>query len=66
MQSAQRRVVFQQVRQRLGVGQVVGRYEFNIRIVQACPDDVSSNAAEAVDSYFNGHNPLVLLVNFLR
>ena len=58
LQTAQRGIVLEQVRQRLGVGQVIRRYEFNIRIVQACPDDVSSNAAEAVDADFYGHNPL--------
>jgi hypothetical protein len=55
MQLAEGRIVLQQVSQRLGIRQVVGCDEFDAGVVQAGSNDVSSNAAEAVDAYFDCH-----------
>ncbi len=56
------RIVLQHVRERLGVGEIVRGDEFDIGVVQAGANDVSSDAAEAVDPYFDCHrmSPLLL------
>ena len=55
-------VVLQQVRQRFGIGQIVGRDEFDFRIIESGADHISSDAAEAIDSYFYWHILLILRV----
>ena len=52
---SQHRVVLQQVRQRCGIGQIVYRYEFHIIPVQTRADNITANAAEAINSYFDCH-----------
>src|SRR5262249_16241129 len=54
-QIAQDRVVFQQVRQRLGVGDVVYRDELDVLIVYRRPDDVPADASESIDPNLDGH-----------
>ena len=58
VQPAEHRIVLEQVRQRLGIGQIVGGDEFYVGVVQAGANDISSDAAEAVDAYFNCHGVL--------
>ena len=54
-QRSQNRIVFQQMRQRFGIGQIVGRDELDIRIVQRGPQHISANAPEPVDANFYRH-----------
>ena len=54
-QISQNRVVLQKMRQRLRVRHVVHRDKFNILVVQRRPDDISADAAKAVDCYLDGH-----------
>ena len=56
-------VVLQQVRQRLGVGQVVDRHELDRRVAERRPDDIASDAAEAVDCYLDCHKLSILLLS---
>ena len=48
-------IVLQQVRQRLGVGEIVGGDKFDVGMMQAGADHIAADAAEAVDAYFDGH-----------
>src|SRR5260370_586138 len=59
MKRAKDGVILQQMRQRLRVRKIVGCYKVNIRTVQACTDDIASDAPEPVDSYFYGHTTSV-------
>ena len=52
---AKNRVIFQQMRQRLRIREIVDRNKFNIRIVERRPDYVSSNTSEPIDTDFNCH-----------
>ncbi len=52
---AEQRVVLRHVGESRGVGEVVDGDEFDLRIIQSGADDVAANAAEAVDTNFNGH-----------
>ena len=54
-QRAQHGVVLQQVRQRLGVGEIVDRYKLDIVPVQGRPDHIPANAAEPIDANFYSH-----------
>src|SRR6185312_11522491 len=47
--------VFQQMRQRGGVGQVVNRDEIDLFVAQCCTHDVAADAAEPVDPDFHSH-----------
>src|SRR5437016_6169953 len=49
----ERGVVLQQVRDGGDVREVVGGDEFDVRVVQPGPDHISTDAAEAVDTYFD-------------
>ncbi len=55
MQLTKNGIVFQKVRQRLGVGEIVRRDKLNVGVIQASADYISPNASEAVNSYFNWH-----------
>ena len=43
------------MREGFGVGKIVDRYEFDLRIVERGADDIAAYAAEAVNTYFHGH-----------
>jgi hypothetical protein len=43
------------MRQRFGVGDVVYGDEFNAIVAEGCTQDVAADAAESVDSDFDGH-----------
>ena len=55
VQRTQDRVVLQQVRQRLGVGKIVGRDKLDIVPVQTGAEYIPADAAEAIDAYFDCH-----------
>ena len=48
-------VVFEEMGQCLGIGQVIGGNEFYFGIVQTGADNIPPDTAEAVDSYFDWH-----------
>jgi len=48
-------VVLQEVRERLGIGDVIDGDELNVLVVERGAHDVASDAAEAVDADLNGH-----------
>ncbi len=54
-QIAQDGIVFQQMGQGLGVGEIVDRHEFDIAVIERSAKHVSPDASESVDSYFNCH-----------
>ncbi len=54
-QSAQHGVVLEQMRQRLGIRQIVDGHEFDVVAMQGRPDHVPADAAETVDAYFYSH-----------
>jgi hypothetical protein len=62
VQRAEDGVVLQQVRQCFDVRQVVGGDELNFRVVHASPDNIPADAAEAIDTYFDSHIGLGLLM----
>ena len=49
-------VVLEQMREGLGIGDVVDGYELDIFVIQRRAHDVASDAAEAVDAYLDGHS----------
>ena len=49
-------VVLKQVREGLGIGDVVDGYELDILVIQRRAHDVASDAAKAVDAYLDGHS----------
>ena len=55
MQSAQHGVIFQKVRQRLGVGDIVHCHEIDVGIVQTRADNIAADASETIDSDFYSH-----------
>src|ERR1700730_7452119 len=55
-QIAQNRIVFQQISQRLGIGDVVDRHELDVTVGERGAHDVASDTPEAVDAYFDGHS----------
>ena len=52
---AEHRIVLEQVRKRLGVGQVVDRHEFDVVVMQTRTNDVPADPAEAINTYFDCH-----------
>ena len=54
-QVAEDGVVFQKVRERFGIGDVIDGDELNVLVVERGAHDVASDAAEAVDADLNGH-----------
>src|SRR4029077_6319 len=54
-QITQYRIVFEQMSQRLRIGKVVDRNEFDIAVIERSPEHISPDASESVDSYFNCH-----------
>ena len=54
-QVAEDGVVLQQMRQCLGVGEVVDRDEFEVLVGERGAQNVAADAAEAVDAYFDCH-----------
>ena len=58
---AEDRVVLQQVRERLVVGEVVDRDDLDVGALrQGGAEEVAADAAEAVDAYADGHGELLL------
>src|SRR3989442_4720803 len=57
VQNAQNRIVFQQVRQGLRVGDVINGDELYPRVVQRGAEDVAPNTPKPVDPYLNRHTP---------
>ena len=49
------RVVLQQVREGLGIRDVVHRHELDVLVVDGCAHDIAADAAEAVDSNLDWH-----------
>ena len=49
-------VVLQQMGQRLGVGEIVDRDEFQVRVIERRTKNVAADAPEAVDAYFDCHS----------
>ena len=54
-QIAQDGVVFQQVGQSLGIGQIVDRHEFDIAVIERSSEHVAPDASESVDAYLDCH-----------
>jgi len=54
-QGAEHGIVFEQVRQRFGVGQVIDRHEFDVVVMQTRTNDVPADPAEAINTYFDCH-----------
>ena len=55
VQRSEHGIVLQQVRQRLGIGQVVNRHEFDVVAVQTRTNDIPADPAEAINTYFDCH-----------
>src|SRR6202035_4188136 len=55
------RIVFQQMRERFGVGQVVRGNELNSGVIERCAQDIPADAAKSVDSDFGDHSTSVYL-----
>src|SRR5439155_9348804 len=49
-EAAVHRVVGEQMRQRMGVGDVIHRHELDVVAAQARPQDVAADAAKAIDA----------------
>ena len=58
-QGAEQGVVFQQVRQRFAVGQVVNRHDLDLFIIQGGAENVAPDAAKAVNTDLH-HNCLLM------
>jgi hypothetical protein len=54
-QVAEHRVVLQEVRQRLGIGEVVDTHEIDVVIGQRRAHDVAPDSSEPVDAYSDRH-----------
>src|ERR1051325_1313450 len=52
---SQHRIVFQQMRQRFRVGDIVNRHELDIFIAQSAPEDIPANSTETIDAYSHCH-----------
>src|SRR5207302_5505456 len=52
MQITQHRIVFQKMRQRLRVGNIVDRDEVDVLVAQRGAKDVAADAAKSVDTHF--------------
>ena len=52
---SQDRVIFQKMRQGLGIRDVVHGYKLNVLVIQRCAHDIATDAAEAVDSNLDWH-----------
>jgi hypothetical protein len=48
-------IVLEQVRKRLGIGQIIDRYKFDVSVVQTRTNDVPADPAEAINTYFDCH-----------
>jgi hypothetical protein len=48
-------IILQQMRQRFGIGKVVRRDKFDLRIAQPGADHITTDPAEAVDPHFYRH-----------
>src|SRR5207302_1930464 len=58
MEIAQDGIVFQQVGQRFGIGEVVDRHKFQLAIINGGAQHVAPDAAESVDADFDCHASL--------
>ena len=54
-------IVLQQMRQRLRIGKIVDRHEFQIRVIERGAQNVAADASEAVDANFDCHGFSVLM-----
>jgi hypothetical protein len=54
--SPEDRVVLEQVRQGLGVGQVVDRHEIEFLLAERRPQDVAADPPEPIDADFQTHD----------
>src|SRR5580704_1365961 len=52
---AENRVVLEQVREGFGVGNIVDGDELDVLVIERSAHDIPSDAAEAVDTYLDGH-----------
>ena len=59
-QVAQDGVVFEKMGKSLGIGQIVNGYELEIGIVDGGPENVASNAPEAINTYLDGHSASIM------
>jgi hypothetical protein len=57
MKLAKDGIVLQKMRQRFGVGEIVGGDKLNAGMMQTCAQHIAADTAEAVNAYFNGHAP---------
>ena len=55
LEVAEHRVVLQQVRERVGVGEIVDRDEVDVVVAERGPHDVASDSPETVDADLDGH-----------
>src|SRR5262249_56088887 len=55
VQVAEDRIVLEQMRERLGAGEIVDRDEVDISVAERGAHDVAPDATEAVDSYPDRH-----------
>ena len=55
MQVAENGIIFEQVRQRLGTGEIVNCHHFDVRIIERRPKNIATDASKAVNPYFNSH-----------
>src|SRR5262245_47303229 len=51
-QVAEDRIVFEQVRESLGVGQIINRDEVNLLVAQSRPQDVAPDTAKTINANF--------------
>ena len=56
MQIAQHRIVFQKMRQRLRIGNIVDGDEVDILVAQRGAKDVAADAAKSIDAHFDCHS----------
>jgi hypothetical protein len=52
---AQNRIVLKQVRESFRIGQIVNRYELQIRIIKSRTKNVTSDTPESIDADFYRH-----------
>jgi len=65
VEASESRIVFEQMRQRLGICKIVGGDNFDVGIVERGAHHVSANPAKSVDCNFDWHDPVYQLVHCL-
>src|SRR5271170_3289461 len=61
-QIAQNRIIFEQVGERLRIGEIVDRHEFDIGILERGAQNIAPDASETVNAYFNSHLASVMMM----